>query len=132
MAHREGVPAADDSLNQLDLVFVLFFTVELAVNLYANWFWTFVQNPWSLFDFAVVGLSLIGLAPIGLPLSLLLLLRCCRVLRVFGRFKAASGIFSALAKSAIPMASTFLIIFVLSSICECRTGGVVIIRVCGN
>ena len=121
MTHRDGVAAADDLLNQLDLVFVVCFTVELAVNLYAHWFWTFVQNPWSLFDLVIVVLSLIGLAPIGLPLSLLLLFRCCRVLRVFGRFKAASAIFSALAKSVIPMASTFLIIFVLSSICEHRT-----------
>jgi hypothetical protein len=118
----DGAPATYSFLSQLDLVFVLFFTAELAVNLYAHWLRPFLRNPWSIFDLLIVGLSLVGLAPIGLPLSLLLLFRCARVLRVFGRFKAASGIFSALAKSSIPMASTFFIIFVLSSICELAAG----------
>ena len=105
-------------LNTLDMIFVILFTMELAINAYAHWLETFLQNPWSIFDVLVVSLSLLGLAPIGLPLSLLLLFRCCRVLRIFGKFPTVSNIFSALGTSIIPMASTFFIIFVLASICE--------------
>jgi hypothetical protein len=106
------------ALDELDSLFLIVFSIELGINAYANWFLPFVRNPWSIFDCIVVGLSLIGLAPTGLPLSLVLLLRCCRVLRVFGRFRAVSSIFSALVASAVPLASTFFIIFVFASICE--------------
>jgi voltage-gated sodium channel len=105
-------------VDRLDLFFVLLFAAELVVNAYCHWMWEFLRNPWSVFDLLVVGLSLLGLAPIGLPLSLLLLCRCCRVLRIFGKFPTVSNIFSALATSAVPMASTFFIVFVLASICE--------------
>jgi voltage-gated sodium channel len=107
------------SLNRLDLVFVFLFTAELIINAYSHWMWDFLKNPWSIFDLLVVSLSLLGLAPIGLPLNLLLLFRCCRVLRIFGKFPAVSSIFSALGTSVIPMASVFFIIFVLASICAC-------------
>jgi hypothetical protein len=107
------------NLNNLDLIFVFLFTVELIINAYSHWMWDFLKNPWSIFDLLVVSLSLLGLAPIGLPLSLLLLFRCCRVLRIFGKFPAVSIIFSALGSSIIPMASAFFIIFVLASICAC-------------
>ena len=117
MNQMQATDSTSNILNQTDLIFVLFFTFELAVNLYANWFRRFLANPWSIFDFLIVAISLLGLAPIGMPLSLLLLFRCCRVLRVFGRFPTVSGIFSALAKSVVPMASTFFIVFILSSIC---------------
>ncbi len=106
-------------IDQLDLIFVFLFAVELIINAYSHWMWEFLKNPWSVFDFLVVSLSLLGLAPIGVPLSLLLLFRCCRVLRIFGKFPAVSNIFSALGTSVIPMASAFFIIFVLASICEC-------------
>jgi hypothetical protein len=107
------------ALDDLDWLFLIVFSVELGINAYANWFLRFFSNPWSVFDLIVVGMSLIGLAPTGLPLSLVLLLRCCRVLRVFGRFRAVSSIFSALVASAVPLASTFFIVFVFASICEC-------------
>jgi hypothetical protein len=105
-------------LDQLDFAFVILFTAELVINMYAHWLKPFIDNPWSVFDLLIVALSLIGLAPIGLPLSLLLLLRCCRVLRIFGKFPSVRSIFSALATSLLPMASTFFIIFVLASICK--------------
>jgi hypothetical protein len=51
----------------------------------------------------VVGLSLVCLAPSGLSLRLVLLLRSSRVLRIFGKWKSFSKIFSALAYSIVPM-----------------------------
>jgi hypothetical protein len=51
------------------------FTVELAVNLMANWFWPFFTDGWSLFDFIVVLTGLISqmslLSHIRATLSLL-------------------------------------------------------------
>ncbi len=123
MASRFENPAdfldEKQALDLLDLLFLIVFSIELGINMYANWFLPFIRNPWSVFDLIVVGMSLIGLAPTGLPLSLVLLLRCCRVIRIFGRFKTVSNIFSALAASFVPLASTFFIIFVIASICEC-------------
>ncbi|KAJ1480863.1 hypothetical protein T484DRAFT_1809348, partial [Baffinella frigidus] len=31
--------------------------VELAVNLFSNWFWDFVSDGWSVFDLIVVTVS---------------------------------------------------------------------------
>jgi voltage-gated sodium channel len=106
-------------IDKMDVAFVFLFAAELVINAYSHWMWEFLKNPWSIFDFLLVSLSLLGLAPIGLPLSLLLLFRCCRVLRIFGKFPAVSSIFSALGTSIIPIGSAFFIIFVLASICEC-------------
>jgi voltage-gated sodium channel len=105
-------------LEKLDIIFVFVFTAELGVNLVARWFWPFFQNPWCVFDFIVVGVSLISLAPINMPLNLMLLFRCCRVLRVVGRFKTIRNIFTILVSSVVPMAGAFFLIFLLSSICE--------------
>ncbi len=33
-------------LDRTDSVFVLFFTLELAINMYANWMRRFFSNPW--------------------------------------------------------------------------------------
>ncbi len=105
-------------LDQLDTVFVFIFTAELGINLFCRWFWPFVKNQWCMFDLFVVGISLISLAPVGVPFDLVLLFRCCRVLRVVGRFKTVRSIVSILWRSFVPMASAFFLIFLLSSICE--------------
>ncbi len=105
-------------LTRLDSAFVVIFAVELAVNLYSRWFWPFVHNKWCLFDLFVVSLSLIGLLPLDLPFTLLLLFRCVRVLRIFGRFRTIQNILSILVESFFPMISAFFIIFLISSICE--------------
>ena len=105
-------------LSKLDTIFVIIFAAELATNLYSRWFWPFVRNNWCLFDLFVVSISIIGLLPLGLPFNLLLLFRCCRVLRVFGKFSTIRSLVYILAKSFLPMISAFFIVFLLSSICE--------------
>ncbi len=114
----DGILPTRQLLDQLETVFVFIFTAELGINLFCRWFWPFVKNKWCIFDLVVVGISLISLAPVGLPFSLLLLFRCCRVLRVVGRFKTVRSIFSTLMRSFNSMASAFFLIFLLSSICE--------------
>ena len=83
-------------LANLDIFFVSAFTVELAVNAYATWFNHFRRNYWNWFDLAIVSISLVGLLPAGIPLRFALVLRCCRVLRIFGKIKSVRRIFFAL------------------------------------
>ena len=105
-------------LDRANLVFQLVFAAELAANLYAHWFWLFARDLWLVFDFVVVSLSLIGLAPMHLPLKLILLCRCARVVRLFRRIDSIKSILTAIACSLLPISGAFLIIFVLSSICQ--------------
>jgi hypothetical protein len=105
-------------LDRLDLAFVFVFTAELGIYLFCHWLRPFLNNPWCVFDLVIVGISLIRLAPVGLPFNLVLLFRCSRVLRVVGRFKTVNNIFSILMRALAPMASAFYLVFLLSSICE--------------
>ena len=60
----------------------LAFTCELALNARSRGSYNF--------DVIVVTLSLVGLAPTGLPVRLVLLLRCSRALRIFGKLKSVA------------------------------------------
>jgi voltage-gated sodium channel len=108
--------------SKVDLILTLAFTVELVLNAFANWLRPFITNGWSIFDFLIVTLSLISLAVDGVPVRLILLLRCCRVLRIFGKVPSVAKIFAALFQSLIPMMNAFFIIFIIAAICEpsCR------------
>ncbi len=90
-------------LNTFDMFLVCAFTAELWINLYANWFREFVSSLWNWFDVVIVSLSLIGLTPAGLSLRIVLLLRCFRILRIFGKLKEVAKIFSALSYAILPM-----------------------------
>ena len=94
------------------------FTVELLLNAFANWLWPFMTNPWSIFDFIIVLLSILSFAIPGLPVRVVLLLRCCRVVRIFGKVPSVSKIFAALFQSLVPMSNAFFIIFIIAAICE--------------
>ena len=89
-------------LNTFDMFLVGAFTAELCINLYANWFREFISSLWNWFDVLIVPLPLIGLTPVaGGPEPELL--RCCRVLRIFGKLNEVAKIFSALSYAILPM-----------------------------
>jgi hypothetical protein len=90
-------------LNTFDMFLICAFTAELFINLYANWYREFISSLWNWFDVLIVSLSLIGLTPAGLSLRIVLLFRCCRVLRIFGKLKEVAKIFSALSYAILPM-----------------------------
>ena len=46
----------------LDLFFTVVFVVELAINLFSNWFWPFMGDAWQIFDLVVVSVSIVSLA----------------------------------------------------------------------
>jgi hypothetical protein len=103
------------ALDDLNFSLTIVFAFELLVNLYAHWLRDFVQSSWSVFDAAVVSLSLITLGPLNLPVSVL---RALRVLRLFGRFEALKKILAALSASIVPMLHSFLIMLIVAMICE--------------
>lgn len=101
------IPDAEEGirriLDRLDMFFISAFAAELCINAYANWFKQFGLNVWNWFDVLIVSLSLVGLSQAGISLKFMLLLRSCRVLRIFGKLKAVAKIFSALYCAILPM-----------------------------
>lgn len=69
---------AGDFIHVLDRVFLAFFVAEILLRLYAHRL-TFFRDPWSVFDFVVVGIALM---PATGPFSVLRALRVLRVLRM--------------------------------------------------
>lgn len=70
--------AAGDSLVALDHAILAVFVVEIALRITAHG-WRFFRDPWSVFDFVVVAISL---APSSEEFSVLRALRVLRVLRL--------------------------------------------------
>ncbi len=77
--------------------------MELALNAYANWPARFRALWWNWIDSAIAVLSVVGLATSGLSMRFVVLLRCCRVVRIFGKLRAVIKIFAALSYAIVPM-----------------------------
>jgi voltage-gated sodium channel len=122
IADEDGVQTGlGDALEHVDNFFTVIFTAELAVNAYAHWFWSFVRDGWNLFDSIVVALSLVALGPIAMPINALRSLRAFRVVRLFGRMSALRNIIAALTAAIVPVLNAFLVMLIVSSICEILT-----------
>jgi len=52
---------AKQAFDDLEIVFTVFFAVELAINIFGTFFFEFVADPWNVFDSIVVVISLVGL-----------------------------------------------------------------------
>jgi hypothetical protein len=114
---EDGSPTQSQHvLDSLNLYFTAVFTLELCLNLVANW-WRPFLNSWNLLDFVVVALSLAALGPIDLPMSVLRMMRVFRVIRLFGRMKELRKMIIACMSSLVPMANAFLIMVIIASIC---------------
>jgi hypothetical protein len=72
-----------------------------------------------MLDFAVVGLSLVGLAPVGLPVGMILATRAIRIVLLFRKLQSLRKLLTALSYSVLPMMNAFTVIFVIASICAC-------------
>ena len=110
--------ALGESQDALNLFFTISFTVELVLNIYAKSPLPFVRSGWNILDFITVAISLVGLAPVGLPVSLILSIRAIRVVRLFGKIKSLKKMLTAFAFSVPPMMNAFSIIFIIASICK--------------
>jgi hypothetical protein len=94
-----------------DKFFLIIFTVELALNLYAHWMRDFISDSWSCFDFFVVMMSLLKplLENLPVPVTVFRLFRAFRILRLFGRLHSLKKIINALSASFVPVLNAFVI-----------------------
>ncbi|MCT2582641.1 ion transporter [Actinophytocola gossypii] len=88
-------------LHVLDRIVLGIFVVELACRLYA-YGWRFFRDPWNVFDFLIVGISLL---PASGPFSVLRALRVLRVLRLISAVPAMRRVVSGLLAAVPGMAS---------------------------
>jgi hypothetical protein len=104
-------------MDALNLVFTIYFTVELAINVYANWFALFAYNWWNHLDVFIVSMSLIDFGPLDVPNWFVQLMRALRVIRLFGRIHALKKMIAAVTASLFPMMNAFIILLIVLSIC---------------
>ena len=119
LVDSDGAPTAiGETLERIDTFFTVIFTVELAINAYSHWFWSFVTDGWNVFDTVVVTLSLVALGPIAMPINVLRSLRAFRVVRLFGRMGALRDIVASITAAFVPVLNAFLVMLIVASICN--------------
>ncbi|MEO8242321.1 MAG: ion transporter [bacterium] len=102
-------------IDTLDNLCLAIFVIELVLKLYARG-WRFFQTGWNLFDFVVIGISLV---PGAQSLSVLRALRVLRVLRVISVSPSLRRVVEGLVTALPGMGSVFLLmglIFYIASV----------------
>lgn len=106
-----------ETLIAADHAILAVFVVEIASLLAARG-WRFFKDPWSVFDFIVVGIALI---PASGPFAVLRSLRVLRVLRLINKIPSIRRVVGALL-SAIPgMSAVIGLVFILFYVCAVIT-----------
>ena len=96
-------------ITTLDHAILTVFVVEIASLLFARG-WRFFKDPWSVFDFVVVGIALI---PASGPFAVLRSLRVLRVLRLISKIPSIRKVVGALLGALPGMASVFGLVMIL-------------------
>lgn len=96
-------------ITTLDHAILTVFVVEIASLLFARG-WRFFKDPWSVFDFVVVGIALI---PASGPFAVLRSLRVLRVLRLISKIPSIRKVVDALLGALPGMASVFGLVMIL-------------------
>ena len=96
-------------ITTLDHAILTVFVIEIASLLFARG-WRFFKDPWSVFDFVVVGIALI---PASGPFAVLRSLRVLRVLRLISKIPSIRKVVGALLGALPGMASVFGLVMIL-------------------
>lgn len=101
----EELKGAESVLDQIEFVYTILFTIELALNFFANYFVAFFKSSWNIFDLLVVMICWLAFSSDGaVPnVSLMRLLRVFRVVRLFRGLASLRLIIHALAMSLVPV-----------------------------
>jgi len=100
----EGGPA--ETFFSFEVFFGYAFLIELVINMYGSWFWSFYKSGWNIFDFLIVAISIVALYVDNLPgIAVLRLFRAFRVIRLFKRVKELNKIFTSILRSVPPIIS---------------------------
>lgn len=115
----------DPNQDNFGVTFIMFmhfwntmFTIELGINMFANWGWKFWKSGWNIFDVIVVIIGLLLSTGVELPESMGMIrtVRAFRVFRLFKRIKALRKILHAVSKAIVGVCTSFLILFITQSI----------------
>lgn len=93
----------------IDHAILAVFVVEILLRIYAHRF-AFFRDPWSIFDFAVVGIALV---PASGPFAVLRALRVLRVLRILTIVPSMRRVVGALLNSIPGLGSIALVLLLL-------------------
>mmetsp|Transcript_48070 Transcript_48070/g.150839 ORF Transcript_48070/g.150839 Transcript_48070/m.150839 type:complete len:799 (-) Transcript_48070:45-2441(-) len=116
-AQMHSASGTDEVFAILDVLFTIFFTIELLINMFSTFFWEFISSRWNWFDMCVVLISLISVFINNLPgANVLRLLRCFRVFRLFNRIKSLKMVLLALTASIPPMVNAFALVCLVIAI----------------
>ena len=92
----------------------MIFTVELILNICANFFWDFVLDGWNIFDLVIIVISILQLALSAIPaVRSLRTFRTFRIIRMFGKLKRLRTIINAIFASIIPVLQTLAICLIV-------------------
>ena len=114
----DSSPEFTSFVSGINNFFTAIFTIELGINLFANWLRKFAGNGWNWLDLFIVIMSLIDFGPSDIPDWLVRLMRAFRVVRLFGRVEQLTKMISAITASLFPMMNAFVILGIVLSICE--------------
>jgi voltage-gated sodium channel len=107
MAHWGGL------LHALDLIALAIFVVEIIAKLFV-YRWSFFKNPWNVFDFLIVGVSL---APASEGLSVMRALRILRALRLISMVPSMRLVVQALLGAVPAMSSVIALLSLIFYVC---------------
>jgi voltage-gated sodium channel len=105
----EIMQAYGETLVALDQAILAVFVVEILLRIFAHRL-RFFRDPWSLFDFAVVGIALI---PASGPFAVLRALRVLRVLRILTMVPSMRRVVGALLGSIPGLSSIALVLMII-------------------
>lgn len=105
----EVMAVAGPFLMTLDAVILVIFVVEIALRLYAYGL-KFFRDPWSIFDFVIVGIALI---PSSGPFTVLRALRILRVLRLISVVPSLRKVIGGLVASLPGIGSIFVLLMLV-------------------
>jgi hypothetical protein len=119
----DSTPQFREFIVHVNILFTAIFALEMVIKLLAISPSKYFRSGWNWLDFALVALSLIDYGPFDFPNWLIRLLRALRIVRLFGRVKELTKMFSAITASLFPMMNAFIILVIVLSICACPASG---------
>ena len=105
-----------NALKVLEVLFTVLFALELVINIIAHWFKEFFNDAWNVFDFVVVGVSLLALGNENLPaVTVLRLIRVFKILRLFRKLTSLRILINALSSSMVPVLTSMVILLLMTT-----------------
>jgi voltage-gated sodium channel len=104
-------------LESFDFAFVIIFTIELGVNVFANWMKDFISDAWCWFDLLVVVIALVNhVVEDNAHIDVLRTVRAFRVLRLFRKLKSLRQITNAINASLPAVCNAFFLVVLMTMI----------------